>query len=143
MRYRRRLPREFFNRIECTADDQQNFSVIEISPAALHARTCSREIQILTHLMAENGRGCVKRALILMSLGQRTTLAMDCRRLGTSGPTLVTFQSKRSSDLPPAFVILRFHTASASFGRWECFTGASPEMSRLGVVLHAMARWWL
>ena len=30
--------------------------------------------------MSATGRGCVKRALILMSMGQRTTLAMNRQR---------------------------------------------------------------
>ena len=71
---------------------------------------------ISRNIGSANGRGWVKRGLILVSLGQRTTLAMNRQRFKSSGPTSVTYQLKFRSYLPPALVILRFDPASARSG---------------------------
>jgi len=61
---------------------------------------------------AAMGRGCVKRALILMSMGQRATLTMNRKRRRLLVPILVTCQWKCRSYLLPPLVILRFDTGS-------------------------------
>jgi len=56
-------------------------ALTNISPMSASGRKADvQTVRKNAKLRSANGRSCVKRALILMSMGQRTTLAMNRQR---------------------------------------------------------------
>jgi len=80
----------------------------EVSSPRINELSWGRSIYI--------GSRLYKKSLDFAVNGTAHHIGNESQATKTSGPTLVTCQSKCRSHLPPLIVILRFHTASVDSG---------------------------